>query len=354
MAKSKRDPMWETKFREKTHEEAVAENLRLALDDHGRRSAIIRKKADLQPTDLLTANILAGKTNLQRKTAEELLRFRAVARQVIHNAALMIDERQYEQLEQSITTRRQKVGFQIQKVRRLLQADRQFRVSCRSVELTVNAFANLNNKLYDEIRLAGEDAPEHLILGHYISVVELCDFLINYIDNLKVNGIKELIDLQEEIEQHLDRLNARIDARWQKAIDEGVPRKVLEKMKPIIRAQKQSIQVSKQEWTRYREEQAAFMQSIESLKEQRKEIQFIRDVTYDNIETYAAGSLMSAIQQSTRALGSAIETLQNLRIMPLDSSRIQRLLDHDRDNSRQNRIGDGAMDEDLINEDILA
>jgi hypothetical protein len=173
-------------------------------------------------------------------------------RVIVEAVALRIEKNKYEAFETGFADM-QLPNIARQKGRDLVAADKRVHVSCQSLKLAIEYFSRLlTNLLLKESKLLRLQRmwvrKQKLILGNALLVYEMTDFVIKYIEQFQMDGLKETKDLPKQALKHIEETrNVEVRLREQ-ANNPEIDPKLREQTLEIIQDPEASIKILEDEW----------------------------------------------------------------------------------------------------------
>ncbi len=299
------------------------------LDNHISQILELRQRFPVDNCEILSSNISLNR-NLPREVKQQISSFQHKLRAVIERGALEIENFKYKSYEEALEQENLAYNERSQATS-LLKADKNINISFQSLKVATELFLELNKRIQEKI----EDCQQNqnarlerdLLLANAILVYELSDFLINYLNSSKLDGIEGMKEIQRHINHKLSKLEnkqqqLRKRAESPEIDDEGVKSQVL----LDISRRLESIQEVRKEWDKYEASIEELENSISTSKKQIPTLALIRDNAESQIEILEIAAIMQIIKNNVNALDSAIQNLKQVKLVSLTPDRISRLL----------------------------
>ena len=209
----------------------------------------------------------------------------------------------------------------------MVEADKEIHISYQALKTTVEMFASFNQQILEKIE--SKPSPEYetnLILGNALLIYELTDFLIGYIEDFQVNGIEEIHNLHQEAKQNVQKIRQKHKSLKVQAQSEDIEIAVSEKTLEDIEARERSLNLLEKEWEDYLNTVDSLKQELGSINKKIPTLELIRSNAEAQIEVIQAVAMLQVLKQNIGAMEAAIITLQNIKLVSLNPTRIRRLL----------------------------
>jgi hypothetical protein len=297
-----------------------------ALEDHVDRILTLRSERPLEPSDMSSAHLGLIK-DLPQGIRQQLTGVGATIREVIELTASYIEEAGYEDLEQLIAD--PQIGYaERQRAKRLVEADKRVRVSCRSATLTLEFFSYLNKTLLEKIERESEGTRQrNLMLGNAILVSEVCDFSIQYIEGLDPAILGELERIYGDAKDEIVRLRQR-QAKLAEDVEhpkiEAVARKRI-----LLDVESRSAALDRLEdaWEAY----IGDVKQVGPLMEEIRQVVPTLEAMRENAELQKVVLthvlMLNFLESNLASLKAITKSATDFRLAPLSPNRLRQLLD---------------------------
>jgi hypothetical protein len=309
---------------EDAHRRGGVQAVAQVMDRHMVSVMRVRSGFCLNDTDLLTSDIVS--TGVPREESDEVVRLHGDVRDIIDRIAVQIEEGKYRDAEEAIRSM-PLAHNERERASSIVAADRKLHISYQSLRVAVELFGQLNQIILDRVRRErSPDDEANLMLGNAILVYELADFVMRFIEDFAVAGGPEIASLHDET-------RARIAAA-RKAEAELGTKVAAEGIDPTIRAQtlenitqrEEALDELEKEWDMYVTDVSRLHGAVDEVRGKVATLSIIRENARLQINVIQLTSLLNFLKQNSDAMDGTIEALKNLRLAPLSSNRVRRLL----------------------------
>ena len=216
------------------------------------------------------------------------------------------------------------------KGRDLVAADKRVHVSCQSLKLAIEFFSRLNQSIIEKIEVA-ETAKDlgtetKLILGNALLVYELTDFIIKYIEQFQMDGLKETKDLHKQALKHIEETRTVEVRLREQANHPEIDPKLREQTLEIIQDREASIKILEDEWNNYVKSIEELERETGSVKVKLPDLRLVRENARAQIQLLEAVVMLQILRSELGAMRATMLTLGNIKLAPLSPSRVRRLL----------------------------
>jgi hypothetical protein len=212
----------------------------------------------------------------------------------------------------------------------LIEADREVRVSCLTLKLTIEAFADINQWIVQRIKSEGDrlEAAEErrLAFANALLVYEVADFCLRTIDEFEFDGLNDLEQLHARQKKVIVRLRKEARDLQARARSKGISNDLCQRVEQDIANRESAITEIEASWENY-------MNGFQGLDHQRELIQkhtpslrLVRDNARAQINVLSAVGVLQLAQSNIQALGDAAALADNLELAPLTAERVRSLL----------------------------
>ncbi|ELS03451.1 hypothetical protein Xen7305DRAFT_00031750 [Xenococcus sp. PCC 7305] len=318
-----------TEVEENTKETLVEVVETEVLDSHISQILALRNEFPVSNYEILSSNISLNR-QIPQEIKKQIGAFQNKLRAVIERGALEIENFKYKSYEEALAKEHLTYNERNQATN-LLEADKKINISFQSLKVATELFLELNKRIQEKIedcrKSQNARLERDLVLANAILVYELSDFLISYLNSLKLEGIDGIKEVQRYINEKLsqiERKQQQLKARAEspEIIDEDVKQQVLSD----IDRRNEAIQIVREEWSKYESSIEELKDSIGASKKQIPTLTLIRDNAESQIDILEITAIMQVIKNNVNALDSAIQNLKQVKLVSLTPDRITRLL----------------------------
>lgn len=308
-------------------------------ETHIDRIMKVRQRYPIDAADLLSGvarrkkglidGVLRRDRNLPEEIQQQIGDVQAQLRDAIETVARRIEDREFQSVEQSIDAA-VLAARERETATRLVQAHKQANISVRALQLTVSAFRDLNQYLVDRLVQSERDGDyrdeRDLVLANAILVYEISDFVIRYIEDFEVWGLKQIDRIKKEMEYKMAAIEGQARKLRKDAQNPTINAAIREQTLAQVQRREQAVQRVRQEWN-------AFAGEIEDLKVVDKgltsrlpTLRLIRDNAHSQIQLVDLLTVTSTVKIALDCFEAAITDVEDLDLIPITAERVERLL----------------------------
>jgi len=294
------------------------------LDGHIERIRGIRANYRLDDSELLSSNISQA-ADVPAKVRADISELHARIRQIIEQVALSIESSKYRETEtvaQNLPGRSER-----ERAIRLVEADKEIRVSYETLRLTVEFFSNLNSQILQRIEQErSEERRTQMFFGNAIAIYELSDYVINYIETFSPSGFRELEALHQDTLRRVEKARADQERLAASARRDGIEPAVRDGILNDVKSRGEALDAFQAEWDKYVAETKQFHSRVDEVHNRIPTLELIRENARVQLDVLELVSMLRFLRQNVDAVRAAVETLQGFQLAPLTASRVRRLL----------------------------
>ncbi len=312
---------------EATERNAGNRAIHRVVEKHIQSVMAARHHYPLGNLDLLSVNIVTiSAHNLPDQVKEDIGRLQEKIRIIIEEVAQRIEERKYKTAKEAI----EKMGFAYTdriKAIELVKADKKIQVSYQTLKTTIEYFSNLNQTIIQKLRKSPSvELETNLVLGNAILIYEVTDFLINYIENFEINGLDDIFRLHKDTKSKVQELRRKESQLREQVKSEKVEAAIREQTLKDIETRERSIKTLEKEWEEYTTEMELFRGEVDVIHAKLPSLEAIRENAKRQLELISVVAILQVIKQNINAIQGAILTLEKIKLVSLNPTRIRRLL----------------------------
>jgi hypothetical protein len=166
----------------------------------------------------------------------------------------------------------------------------------------------------------------NLVLGNAITVFELTEFVIRYVERFRLDGHDDIHRLHREAKVRLDAKRTEQQALARRASAPAIEADVREQILDVIRTRESAIGELEREWDKYLSEIDSMRSAISEVYAKVPTLEVIRDNARLQIDVMQEVAVLRFLRLNADALKGTISTLQGFRLAPLSGSRVRRLI----------------------------
>lgn len=321
-------PSSDTEKFEESEKSALFEALKQITLEQIEQVQDLRKKYPLDAIDLVSSNITHN-LNLKEAVKTELSLLHAKIKLLIAEISNSIENASYSPTR--ISLEKMDLGYK-EKERSvaLVDADKKRLVSIRSLNLTIDVFNKFNIYIEEEINRSVEakdtSSEKKMLLANAMIFYELTDFLIGFIDSFQILGIEELRKVYESSMSDLQSTKESISGLKSNLSDPTISGSEKEKVKTQIRYMESSIDQIENEWKKIFQEHEYCNSGIQKVLDLRSDLRSMRSRAEAQLKILESISILQLVKNSLGSFQNAFSSLSNIKLVPLDTDRVKRLL----------------------------
>lgn len=288
--------------------------------------AKLRAKHPLNNSDLLSGKVTS---KVASRAAEDIAQLHQKIRHLISRIAEGVSHARYhpaeEELQQSATGLNEKT-----RAKELLTADRAKYSSCQECNLVVEVLSHLHAGITHKLASADQqpDARQQrwLLLSNAVLVYEIADFTIGFLNEFLIRGTEQIETVYKEFNRKKSKDLAEVQQLRQQAAGKGVDPGVREKTLESIRYREEALDFVTAEWEQYLEENGRLQQEVAELRKHLPNLELIRANAKNQIDVLETISLLPTVKEGVSALRDAIGSVEKMKLIPLSTDRVKKLL----------------------------
>ncbi len=311
---------------EKKDQAAALSAEETVLNQHMMQIMEIIQKYDIAPHDLISSRI-ERQSSLPLQMRQEIGNLQGMIRHIIRKTAEHIENRRYQKWEGEID--KNYMAFEKERARKLIAAEKQVNISCQSLRLAVSQFTDLNRLILAQLADAeqSQNAPvvKQMLLANAILVYELCDFVIQFIENFQVSGINELRAVKTEVELAGMRFRQNLEEREKQAKEPGITEAQHNATMEQIKLYREALEKVEQEWNTYWEQLEEVSKKPQVYIAKLPGLRLKRSNAEDRIDFITLLQLHTLIGENLDALNLAVEDIDKLEMPRMTPERLRLL-----------------------------
>jgi hypothetical protein len=329
---------------ETAHRDAAKEACWEVLSKHVELVMDVRRSHPIQNRELLSTNFVRL-SGIPTAIKNQIQQLSTIVQSIILNAADAIETQKQDRSGTSAGD--EGLGFHDrQKSDQLIAADNKYRMSCQTLKLTVETFVDLNRRIVSRLEhtapTLGAVEERNLLLINALLVYELTKFTIEFVQSFRPAGLREIDALRQEVQSGLDALQQE-DDRLKGNAEALKVTSVRSATLNRIEARRLMRENTKAEWDEYLSSIRQSEDRITSLRSILTALQVIRDDAASQIAHLGLAAVVRLSRHNLDAIGSTIEEIQDLELVPLDPDRVRKLLH--REDEENSPVGKDKLDQ---------
>lgn len=289
-----------------------------------RKLVDIQDKYPVDDSDLLS-NRIGRARDIPGRLRADLSTLHKKIRATIEQMAWHIEDGKYAEAEEVI---RGLHNFRDRdRATRLLQADKEMRVSYEALRCTVDFFSEFNQEMIRKIQNEPNVQQERqMLFGNAILIYELADFVIGYIENFRPAGFDDLNALHDEACRRVEAGREKEEELEASAKRDTVQSTARDAALKDIERRRAALDVFEKEWEQYVKEAKESYSQVAEVRNNIPTLEVIRDNALRQIDVLELLSMLGFLRQNAESVRHTVEKLQGFRLAPLTPSRVRRLL----------------------------
>ncbi len=216
------------------------------------------------------------------------------------------------------------------RVNSLVSSVRDINKSIQKIKFTVENFSRCNKFIIKELDECVEKGDftrsKMFVLGNMLLIYELANYLINFLEKFKLDGIDEILQLSQK---ELAKISTTMQALQKLKLDADAPEidaRVKEQVISNLNDREKSLELFKEEWDKYIGGINDVQSKVGSLKDKIPTLQLIRDNAQNQLEFYEIMKIFG-IMMVAEAVRKNLDTLEIITL-PLDEINLISLPPH--------------------------
>jgi len=202
--------------------------------------------------------------------------------------------------------------------------------SIQKIKFTVETFSRCNKYILKELNECAEKGDfaqsKTFVLGNMLLIYELANYLINFLEKFKLDGINDMLQLSQK---ELEKINTTMQAVQKLKIDANSPEidaKVKEQVISNLNDREKSLELFREEWDKYIGGINDLQSKVGSLTEKIPTLTLIRDNAQNQLDFFEIMKIFGIIIIA-EAVRKNLDTLE-IVTLPLDEIELISLPPH--------------------------
>lgn len=284
----------------------------------------MRSRLPVDDTDLLSGAGSGGP--VPAAVQDEVTRLHEKIRSIIEQVARRIEADKHRHTEEAVRTLPM-AYIERERASAIVQADKRMHISYQTLRVVVEYFNEFNQNLLATIE--GERAPgrlANLILGNAITVYELTQFVLEFIQRFRLDGYDDVNRMHREARQRLDAKRAKQLALAEQAAAPGIEGPVRDHVLDSVRDRDTAIVQLEHEWDKYLSEVESVRSKLGEVFDKVPTLEVIRDNARLQIDVMQEVAILRFLRMNADALQGTVSSLQGFRLAALTGSQVCRLV----------------------------
>jgi hypothetical protein len=216
------------------------------------------------------------------------------------------------------------------RVNSLVSSVRNINKSIQKIKFTVENFSRCNkyiiNELDDCVEKGDFNRSKMFVLGNMLLIYELANYLINFLEKFKLDGIDDILQLSQK---EIAKINTTMQALQKLKDDAGSPEidfKIKEQISSNLNDREKSLESFKEEWDKYIVGINDVQSKVGSLKDKIPTLKLIRDNAQNQLDFYEIMKIFG-IMMVAETVRKNLDTLE-IVTLPLDEIELISLPPH--------------------------
>ncbi len=304
------------------------------LQEYTRKIRDIQEKYALSNREIMSPRLIDN----PKLTQEELaaladLKLRLDA--IINEVAARVEKHRGISYEE-YTQRYELNAYDRLRVNSLVSSVRDINKSIQKIKFTVENFSRCNRYIINELDQCLDQGDVSkgrlLVLGNILLIYELANYMINFLQDFRLDGIDEILDLSQK---EVAKIDAAMQTLQKLKTDADAPEidpKVKDRVLANLRDREESLASFRQEWDKYLSGVEDVQTKVGSLKDKIPTLQLIRDNAQNQLDFYEIVKLFGimmvaeAVRQNLETIESVALPLDELELISLPPHRVQKLM----------------------------
>lgn len=298
------------------------------LQDYTKKIRDIQEKYAFSNRDIMSPRLIDN----PKLTTEELATLADLKRKldtIIQEVAERVEKHRVVSYD-DYTQRYELNAYDKLRVNALVSSVRDINKSIQKIKFTVENFSRCNKFIIKELDecIAQGDFPKSrmFVLGNMLLIYELANYLINFLEQFKLEGVDDILSLSQK---ELEKINRAMQALQKLKLDAESPAidaKVKEQVAANLDDRERSLETFKEEWDRYVAGINEVQNRVGSLKEKIPTLKLIRDNAQNQLDFFEIMKIFG-VMMVAEAVRQNLDTLE-IATLPLDEIELISLPPH--------------------------
>jgi hypothetical protein len=315
--------------------EAACQAVQKYLDDYTLGIQEIQQKFYLSNKDIMSPKLIEN----PRLTTDEVAMLANLKRNldtIINKVSVRVEDRRFDSYD-NYTQKYKLNAYDRLRVDTLINSVRNINISIQKIKLAFHIFSYCNTVIINEFEncLKNNNLLDgrKLVIGNMLIVYELSNFLINFLERFRLEGIDDIMELSEKELKKISTAMQDLDELIKKANSIEIDPKVKEQVISNLNAREKSLELFKEEWDKYIAKIEKLQGDVGNLKEQLPTLKLMRANAQNQLDFYEImkifGIMMiaEAVEKSLKSLTIELLPLHELELISLPPDRVSTLLD---------------------------
>lgn len=298
------------------------------LQDYTKKIRDIQEKYAFSNRDIMSPRLIIN----PKLSTEEIAALQELKRKldnIINEVAERVEKHRIISYD-DYTQRYELNAYDRLRVNSLVSSVRDINKSIQKIKFTVETFSRCNKFIIDELDeyiKKGDFAKSKLfVLGNMLLIYELANYLINFLEKFKLEGIDDILQLSQK---ELEKINYTMQDLQKLKLDAdfpGIDTQVKEQVISNLDDREKSMELFRQEWDKYIAGINDVQIKVGTLKDKIPTLRLIRDNAQNQLDFFEIMKIFG-IMMVAEAVRKNLDTLE-IVTLPLDEIRLISLPPH--------------------------
>ena len=298
------------------------------LQDYTKKVRDIQEKYAFSNKDIMSPRLIDN----PKLSTEELATLADLKRKldnIIHEVAERVEKHRVISYD-DYTKRYELNAYDRLRVNSLVGSVRDINKSIQKIKFTLENFSRCNKFIINELDECVEKGDfnrgKMFVLGNILLIYELANYLINFLEKFKLDGVDEILQLSQK---ELGKINTTMQALQKLKLDADAPEidpKVKEQVITNLNDREKSLETFKEEWDKYTAGINDVQSKVGNLKDKIPTLKLIRDNAQNQLDFFEIMKIFG-VMMVAETVRKNLETLE-IVTLPLDEIELISLPPH--------------------------
>jgi hypothetical protein len=298
------------------------------LQDYTKKVRDIQEKYAFSNRDIMNPRLIDN----PKLTSEELAILADLKRKldtIIHEVAERVEKHRVVSYD-DYTQRYELNAYDRLRINSLVGSVRDINKSIQKIKFTVENFSRCNKFIIsglDECIAQGDfNKSKMFVLGNMLLIYELANYLIDFLENFKLEGIDDILHLSQK---ELEKINATMQTLQKLKLDAESPEidaRVKEQILTNLHDRERSLETFKEEWDKYTTGINGVQSKVGNLKDKIPTLKLIRDNAQNQLDFFEIMKIFG-VMMVAETVRKNLDTLEVVTL-PLDEIELISLPPH--------------------------
>ena len=298
------------------------------LQDYTKKVRDIQEKYAFSNKDIMSPRLIDN----PKLSTEELATLADLKRKldnIIHEVAERVEKHRVISYD-DYTKRYELNAYDRLRVNSLVGSVRDINKSIQKIKFTLENFSRCNKFIINELDECVEKGDfnrgKMFVLGNILLIYELANYLINFLEKFKLDGVDEILQLSQK---ELGKINTTMQALQKLKLDADAPEidtRVKEQVITNLNDREKSLETFKEEWDKYTAGINDVQSKVGNLKDKIPTLKLIRDNAQNQLDFFEIMKIFG-VMMVAETVRKNLETLE-IVTLPLDEIELISLPPH--------------------------